>query len=453
MFPVSFLAVSMLLLMVNNGYTATYYVATTGTDGNTCGQAQSVSTPKRTINNGIGCLASGDTLIIKGGTYEEYFCRSCGTTPIPDGGGESTRTIIRGAPSETVILKPPPTINTLFTLDVERYLTFQNLIVDGTDHTGFDAISMRDNHEGGAAPYRLRFQDMEFRNMWGGVGGPSGYRPYGAHEFINIDIHDVQKNLTCYEGNCGHVFYTHGDDHLFDRVVIDAAGVGNTANYCFHIYDGSYTPKNGWIIRNSTLKNCKNHAIGCYACNDAIFENNVIHGPSSGGSGIVLGYSNRTQIRNNTIYGVAGEGIYLTPGTQSVIKNNILSNNGGVGISVEGGNNIAIQNNLAASNGGGACVDVGGNHGPSGTNACTGSSATGNLFGNFNPLFVNAANRDFRLQVGSPARDAGQAIAGLTTDKDGIMRPQGSKYDIGAYEYRSSTLNSPANFRMIDISK
>src|SRR5262249_938262 len=51
----------------------TYYVAQTGnaSDSNSCAQAQSESTPKRTINSGIGCLFAGDTLIVKPGTYAE----------------------------------------------------------------------------------------------------------------------------------------------------------------------------------------------------------------------------------------------------------------------------------------------------------------------------------------------------------------------------------------------
>lgn len=49
------------------------------------------------------------------------------------------------------------------------------------------------------------------------------------------------------------------------------------------------------------------------------------------------------------------------------------------------------------------------------------------------PLFVSAS--DYRLQSGSPAKDSGTTIASFSTDKNGISRPQGSAWDIGAYEY------------------
>ncbi|MFH1017587.1 MAG: metallophosphoesterase family protein [Pseudomonadota bacterium] len=50
----------------------TYYVsATSGNDGNSCALAQSLSTPKKSVAAGFGCLQAGDTLNLRGGTYFE----------------------------------------------------------------------------------------------------------------------------------------------------------------------------------------------------------------------------------------------------------------------------------------------------------------------------------------------------------------------------------------------
>ena len=54
-------------------HAATYYVAKTGNNNNTCTQARSLSTPKHTIAAGLSCLSGGDTLIIKAGTYLEVI--------------------------------------------------------------------------------------------------------------------------------------------------------------------------------------------------------------------------------------------------------------------------------------------------------------------------------------------------------------------------------------------
>src|SRR5215471_8432101 len=50
---------------------ATYYVATTGSDINSCAVAQSPATPLQTIAAGIACLSSGDTLLVGDGNYAE----------------------------------------------------------------------------------------------------------------------------------------------------------------------------------------------------------------------------------------------------------------------------------------------------------------------------------------------------------------------------------------------
>jgi hypothetical protein len=42
---------------------------------------------------------------------------------------------------------------------------------------------------------------------------------------------------------------------------------------------------------------------------------------------------------------------------------------------------------------------------------------------------------DFRLRSGSPAIDAGQTLAYVGADHDGRARPQGSAFDVGAFEF------------------
>jgi hypothetical protein len=62
---------------------------------------------------------------------------------------------------------------------------------------------------------------------------------------------------------------------------------------------------------------------------------------------------------------------------------------------------------------------------------------------NADPQFVNPGGDDFHLREGSPAREAGLSVlpnnplvpnSGQPTDKDGVARPQGNAFSLGAYE-------------------
>ena len=66
------------------------------------------------------------------------------------------------------------------------------------------------------------------------------------------------------------------------------------------------------------------------------------------------------------------------------------------------------------------------------------------------PLFVNRAASDYHITSTSPAKDAGLTVlpgnpfvpnpgATIGTDKDGVLRAQGTAFDLGAYEFFAGT--------------
>ncbi len=67
----------------------------------------------------------------------------------------------------------------------------------------------------------------------------------------------------------------------------------------------------------------------------------------------------------------------------------------------------------------------------------------GNLVG---PLQYNGGTTlTMALLPGSPAIDAGVVVAGMTVDQRGIARPQGTTFDVGAYEYEPHTPDPGTN--------
>lgn len=62
-----------------------------------------------------------------------------------------------------------------------------------------------------------------------------------------------------------------------------------------------------------------------------------------------------------------------------------------------------------------------------------------NSYGSFekDPLFVDPLNMDFHLNVLSPCKDAGMIRTDIEKDYDNQLRPNGTKNDMGVYEYNA----------------
>jgi hypothetical protein len=137
----------------------------------------------------------------------------------------------------------------------------------------------------------------------------------------------------------------------------------------------------------------------------------VIADSTSNSSGVALGINasgaNPTsKISNNTFF----RGSVFCTGTAAQFINNIFYNHTSIGV----GSGCAYQYNLVTP-----ILDLGG---------------SGNTTGD--PMFVDAAHGDLHLKLGSAAIDAGDpSLVLIDRDFDGTHRPQGTRSDIGAFEY------------------
>ncbi len=133
--------------------------------------------------------------------------------------------------------------------------------------------------------------------------------------------------------------------------------------------------------------------------------------------------SGTVEVFNNTLYNCGagdqyGAAISFTP-TDPVslrLRNNIV-------LQTNGRPYLARDTDLAHLSGSNN-LWFGNGNGPSQTSANV----------NADPRFVNLSSRDFHLQSSSPAVDAG-VLTTATMDRDGVPRPQGRAFDVGAHEY------------------
>jgi hypothetical protein len=163
-------------------------------------------------------------------------------------------------------------------------------------------------------------------------------------------------------------------------------------------------------------------------CSYNIVRNNKIHDTGSGNSGLLFAQGDGNLAYDNVLWN-NNRGIQVAYGASNtqVYNNTIYHSTGEAGIwnGHKGASNSIFRNNILY-------------HNTNNDNILDEGTATmmdHNLVGGVNPLFVNVAANDFHLQAGSPAINAGTMVALVPVDLDGIPRPQGNGYDIGALEY------------------
>ena len=290
---------------------ATYYTATDGSDSNPGSQSQ----PFRTINKGLSVLASGDTLYLRGGTYDEAIRPTVGT--IPNGTSWDSATIIAGYPGETVTLAPTACCNVVQLGDGGQfgYMIFDNLTLDGRWIVGGIYL--------GGDTHHIRFSNCDITNSWShSVFGGGAF-----NEVINSRIHDGRV----------YGFYYSGHDSLFDN-----NDVYNHGGFAYHIYSVGATNIDNNII-------CNNRIFGSYGvllshgsnnliCNSQVYENAI---------GIQIDYGcTDCQVLNNTIYRNTYNAILVgMSAVNTIIENNIIFDNGR-GIANGGVGTMLINNRV-----------------------------------------------------------------------------------------------------------
>ena len=236
---------------------------------------------------------------------------------------------------------------------------------------------------------------IQFHSSPDNGGGPSD--PSG-HDMFDLHVHDnTIRNIHCDGINFATVDPSQGAVEAYNNVIYHVGtGVltGDSSSYACIYFPG--------ILNNGPAPTGT-----AQVYNNTCYDFGAVGDGESGGLSVIAAGFN-VNFRNNIVYALSGES-YISP-------------NGALTTAVYAG-----SNNLFFGNG----------------------TAPGFLSSNVsaNPQFVSSPTGDFHLLTGSPAIDGGTAVTSLGTDHDGVVRPQGSAYDIGAFEVFTGATrpNPPTN--------
>lgn len=399
------------LLFAFDANAAIKYVGTTGTDaGRNC--SNDTSQLCRTLDKGLSTMSGGDTLEVLDGAYPEIF-DSALIRFIPVG-STGAHTIIKARNARQVILNGTTSESIIMLRDGEHHLTFDGIIVDGSNNSISSGIGI-----GGSTtpPNNITIINGEVRNN-GQQGIIASHGTNGGALIVdNVWSHHNGKNCT---------------------------GVALGPGHCHGIYLNGFP--------NSTVKRSEfdhNEGFGIHAYSEPAQNDNVtIHDNT---------------LHHNGIGGLAGQknaaGMIIGSGVGILAYNNLVYANTGGGVLVQyGGINVKVLNNTVVDNGGSGqdgdlgcffyATDSAGAQFVN--NACQNNVGTaiqdtiGDLVQSGNVtsglLFVDQANRDFRLQTGSSAINAASNLSStFTNDFAFTTRAPSGPWDSGAYAYAAPT--------------
>lgn len=398
----------------------TYYVdASTGNDSNN-GTIETAAL--KTIDKAAEKVIPGDTVLVKNGTYNEPYginMRKSGTS--------SAWITFKAYPGHKLFVTSSAWCT--FCIDNKSYIEINGFEITNTnpitndtkDGAGDGIFAKNDSHHirllnnqihgaggGGIATVHTDYMYIEGNTVYDNTKrsnyGHSGISLYQSYNFDkNSGYHNILRKNKIYDNENLRPFKYYGDG----TEITDGNGI---------IIDDS---------RNTQQNSGTNpHYRQAYS-SSTLIENNVIF--NNGGRGIHVFESDNVVAVNNTLY-----------------QNNRTSTISGELTAINAGN-VKFYNNAVYARSGKKANAI--------NNESKGITFSYNIYFNYadkpilgsndrtaDPKYVNPsfdpAIANFRLQSTSPAINTATITSAPKIDFDGNLRPIGSGYDRGAYEFK-----------------
>jgi hypothetical protein len=435
-------ATAFFLLSVPRASAANFYVDNAVSSS---GNGTAWSSAWKTFSNiSWSSIKPGDTLYISGGspsqTYQETLAVGA------SGSSGSLITITAGIDARhngTVIIDG-------------QHTRANGVVLNSRNYVGVEHLSIRNHADAGiSVKSATAGVVIENNDVYSGDPGGGNARGYDVRNSAGVIVRNnrystpmktaAQTDGIWSSGNNGVVF-----EH--NHLVISNSDTTGHSDGVQSYQDYNITIRDNWIeqANNAATDNHGMWLSDTHSGGVIKVYNNVVYAPNLSRDSAVAHWAEPTwtetgtiKLWNNTIYGGA-RSLTLDKTPNAEVKNNILlPARGGVGVYIVHGDIPAahIDHNLIwAPNGNVASVN-------GSTKTWSGWQALGyDASGvNADPKFTNLSGRDLTLTSTSPAIDRGTALSQVTTDKNGVTRPQGSAYDIGAYEFTSG--GAPSNIK------
>ena len=388
----------------------TYYVSTDGDDSN---DGLTAETAFRTITKARSVAVAGDSVGILEGTYAEalqFFGGNSGTA-------WDNAITFRNYDGQTVVVQPGSGADFALVLrgsgpglsDGPSYLIFHGLVFDGRN-CNHDVVKVTSWDASSSSPYfpdadnpahHIQFAYCRFTSQRGLGHTQQGLMNTFGSEYVELygcEIDNVGDNNAA--PNSQGVYGAASNLTIHQCYFHDIDGYGYSGGSS---YNGQVA--NGHTVTKNIVTRCGSPAPGL-------------------AGGLNMGQGTGHLFANNLVYGNIGRGIALAffGGNNIKVYSNTVADNGGDGLFIDGGQSGSLaKNNILSGNS------------PNYTDEGSGTVESGNIIGT-DPMFVDPGAEDYRLQAGSPAIDAGDALAEVTDDISGVARPQGAAHDAGCYE-------------------
>jgi MYXO-CTERM domain-containing protein len=392
------------------GLAGTFHVAPTGADT----AAGTDAAPWQTLQRAADAVTAGDTVVIHAGTYVGFRVGARGTPTAPIRFvGDGDARIAGGAKADSDAVH----------IEGGAWIRIEGLHVSGAARAGISALDC--DH------ITVRGNRVDANGRWGVFSAfcddllveyneiSRSATEHGVYASNSADRPVIRRNTIWGNGMCG--VHLNGDISFGGDGVISGAVVEDN------------------VIRDNGLRG--GSAINGDGVTGALIRNNILAGNHASGISLYRidggAPSTGNRVINNTVRmpSDARWAINLQDGSSNnVLRNNVLLHDspirGAIDVCATCVAGLISDHNAVVGRFliGDAAIDL------AGWRARTGADAS-SFVATAAELFTNPAAGDLSLRAGSPAIDQGVADGAPTHDQNGVARPQGAAFDIGALEH------------------